>query len=372
MSHIPPRSTALVSLRRIAQNYRSICEAVGPDVEVAPVVKANAYGHGAVPVARHLVEQGVRTFAVATIAEGLELRGAGIAATLLIMGGVLPGEEAAAVECRLTPVLHSLDDIRRFENIARRSAVPAGFHLKIDTGMGRLGVRAEAAEILPVLQSLRFARLDGLMTHFASAPSSEQTDDQVRVWLGLLQGLRNTGIQPVTIHASSSAAIAYGRREAWLNLVRPGISLYGYCPRDGGAAAGIDVAPALVWKARLITVKEVPEGALIGYGGTFRAPGRMRIGVVAAGYADGVFRNLSNRGMVIAAGKPARMLGIVSMDVTTVDLTEAPALRAGDEVTLLGTEGDASIDAADIADWAGTIPYDVLCRVGTRVLRVYV
>jgi alanine racemase len=363
----------LVSLRQIARNYSSIRAAVGEGVETAPVVKANAYGHGLVPVARELTAQGARILAVACTTEAVELRAAGVRADILIMGGALPGEEEATLEYRLTPVLHSLEDVRRLDAAAVRTGLPARFHLKIDTGMGRLGVLATAQEIAAALGPLQAARLTGLMTHPASGPFSQQTEDQLVAYRTLLPALGGAGIEPPVVHAASSTAIAYGRRDAWYSLVRPGLSLYGYVPDAGMDAAErlIDVAPALTWKARLLAVKQIPAGALVGYGGTFRAPHAMRIGVVAAGYADGVFRNLSNRGLMIAAGRAAPILGIVSMDVTTIDLTEARELQSGDEVTLLGAEGGITIDAATVAAWAGTIPYDVLCRIGPRVARVY-
>jgi alanine racemase len=172
---------------------------------------------------------------------------------------------------------------------------------------------------------------------------------------------------------AATMPIAYGRREAWGNLVRPGLSLYGYVPPPSGAAPPriLAVSPVLTWKARLLAVKEVPAGAPIGYGALYRAPRPIRIGLVAAGYADGVSHRLSNRGQVIAAERLVPILGAVSMDVTTIDVTECPSLRTGDTVTLLGSEGGVTLDAQQLAQTAGTIPYDVLCRISARVKRVY-
>src|SRR3954471_24500223 len=176
------------------------------------------------------------------------------------------------------------------------------------------------------------------------------------------------------MHTSSTNAIGYGRRTGWHNLVRAGHALYGYVsPARGDAPAQLlDVAPALTWKAKILTVKEIPEGALVGYGGSFRAPRAMRIGIVGAGYADGVFHRLSNRGRIIAAGKLTPILGTISMDLTTIDLSHTEALAPGDEVTLLGTEGDCSLDAQQIARVAGTISYNILCSISSRVRRLYV
>ena len=175
------------------------------------------------------------------------------------------------------------------------------------------------------------------------------------------------------MHTSSTIAIGYGRRDGWHDLVRAGHALYGYLSpaRGNTAPALLDVKPALTWKAKLLAVKEVPEGALIGYGGTFRAPRAMRIGVIGAGYADGMFHRLSNRGKVIAAGKLTPILGMISMDLTTIDLSHTDALGPGDDVTLLGSEGDASLDAQQIARVAGTISYNILCSISARVRRVY-
>jgi len=190
----------------------------------------------------------------------------------------------------------------------------------------------------------------------------------------MVEALRAGGVSVALMHASSTGAIAYGRREGWLGMVRAGLSLYGYVPQTSGDAPPqqLDVKPALTWKAKLVAVKDVPEGAPVGYGGVFRAPWPMRIGIAGAGYADGVRHQLSTRGCVIADGRLTPILGAVSMDLTTIDLSHTTSLAHGDEVTLLGTEGGVSLDAQQIASAAGTIPYDILCGIGARVRRVYV
>lgn len=372
----PFRSYVLVSREQIARNYRNVCAVVGPGVEVAGVVKADAYGHGALEVSRVLTAEGARWLAVSSVEEGVRLRSDGIHQTrILVMGGFLPYEGEALVEYDLTPAVHSLDQIREADAAARSFGARLRYHLKIDSGMGRLGTRAAAAEILQVLAETPHAKLEGLMTHFASAAdfTTSQTDDQLARFHGILDALRGAGANVAHVHSSSTNAIGYGRREGWHNMVRAGLSLYGYVsPASGDAPRQqLDVKPALTWKAKLVAVKDIPEGAPVGYGGTFRAPRSMRIGIVGAGYADGVFRRLSNRGKVIADGKLTPILGAVSMDLTTIDLSHTTALAAGDEVTLLGAEGAASLDAQQIASAAGTISYDILCRIGARVRRVY-
>jgi len=323
------------------------------------------------------MDAGARWLAVSSVDEGVALRAAGIRhARILVMGGFLPYEGHALLEHDLTPALHSLDQIPIVDELARRSGKPFAYHLKIDSGMNRLGTTAAPAEIAAALAGAPHAILDGLMTHFASAAdySSLQTDHQLDYFHALAAALRERGFRPNWLHTSSTNAIGYARREGWHNLVRAGHALYGYLSPARGEAPPkvIDVRPALTWKAKILLVKDVPEGALIGYGGTFRAPRPMRVGTIGAGYADGIFHRLSNRGRVIAAGRLASIVGTVSMDLTTIDLSHAPALRAGDEITLLGTEGDVTLDAQQIARAAGTISYNILCGISARVHRVYV
>lgn len=376
MTH-PYRSYVTISLGQIARNYRNVCSVVGPAVDVAAVVKADAYGHGAVEVSRVLIAEGVQWLAVSSVEEGVTLRRAGIDSPhILVMGGFLAYETEAIVEYNLTPVLHSLDRIRRMDEISRQSGRGLAYHLKIDSGMGRLGTRASAEAILETLRQTAAARLEGIMTHFASAAdyTTLQTQTQLTYFHALCDRLREAGIQPERLHTSSSSAIGFGRTEAWHNLVRAGHALYGYVsPARGDAPPQrLSVAPALEWKAKILAVKDIPEGAAVGYGGTFRAPHPMRIGILSAGYADGIFHRLSNRGKVITAGKLTPILGAISMDLTTIDLSHAANLAPGDDVTLLGREGDASLDAQQIARTAGTISYNILCSIGARVKRVYV
>jgi alanine racemase len=377
MVSAPFRSYVLVSREQIARNYRNVRAVVGPTVDVAGVVKADAYGHGALEVSRVLVAEGARWLAVSSVDEGVNLRGGGIHQTrILVMGGFLPNEADALVDYDLTPAIHSLDQIRQVDRLAHASGKPIRYHLKIDSGMGRLGTRASAGEIVATLAEARHAQLEGLMTHFASAAdyTGTQTADQLACFHAICQALREAGVAVAHLHTSSTNAIGFGRTEGWHTMVRAGHALYGYVsPARGDAPAQLlDVKPALTWKARLLAVKEIPEGALVGYGGTFRAPRPMRIGILGAGYADGIFHRLSNRGKVIADGKLTPIIGTISMDLTTIDLSHTAALGPGDEVTLLGAEGDARLDAQQIARTAGTISYNILCSISARVRRVYV
>ena len=375
---MPPfRSYVLVSREQIARNYRAVRDLVGPGILVAGVVKADAYGHGALEVSRVLLAEGAKWLAVSSVDEGVQLRGGGIHnARILVMGGFLPYEREALLEFNLTPAVHSREQIRCAERLAASSGKALAYHLKIDSGMGRLGTRASAAELACAIRETRHARLEGLMTHFASAAdyTSSQTADQLAYFHRFCSELEAEGIHPPLLHTSSTIAIAYGRREGWHGMVRAGHALYGYLsPARGDAPPPlIGVRPALTWKAKLLAVKEVPEGALIGYGATFRATRPMRIGILGAGYADGMFHRLSNRGKVIAAGKLTSILGTISMDLTTIDLSHTDTLAPGDDVTLLGSEGEVSLDAQQIARVAGTISYNILCSISARVRRVYV
>ena len=376
MSTSPYRSWVEISRKQIGDNYRSIKSVVGDGVEVMPVVKADAYRHGAAEVSRVLVGEGARWLAVSNVEEGAALRQSGIQARILVMADFLPVGRLAMLEYNLTPVIHSLDDLRDLNQLGKGKRERVKFHLKIDSGMGRLGTRAAAEQIYECIRSCEFVELEGLMTHFASVGdfTTGQTEEQTRYFFGVANGLRAAGATPRYLHLSSTGGIAYGRREAWCDIVRPGHAIYGYTsPARGKSSADnlLKVKPALTWKAAVLTVKEVPAGAFIGYGAIFQAPTPMRIALLAVGYADGLPHRLSNRGRVIACGHLVPILGAVSMDLTTIDATHCPGLQIGDPVTLLGTEGDVSLDAQEMARVAGTISYSVLCGISSRVKRVY-
>jgi len=369
-----------VSRSQIAANYRVVRDAVAPGAQVIGVVKANAYGHGAVEVARVLKAEGIRWLAVSSVDEGVALRDADIDCRILVMAGVMPWERGAVVQFGLRPVIHSLDELKAYAEF-NDVLGPMKVHLKIDTGMDRLGTREPAGAILAAMEASPEVKVEGLMSHFASATdfSSTQTEDQLRAFQTVADGLAARGFRPEVMHFCSTNAIAYPRsqawgKEAWMQLVRPGHALYGYVSPTRGPApqAVFAVKPALQWKARIIMVKDVPAGAHVGYGGSYLAESDMRIAVLAAGYADGILHRLSNKGKVIAGGRLAPIVGTVSMDVTTVDITQSPWLKPGDEVTLLGREGDVSLDAQQIARTGGTISYNVLSSIGSRVKRFYV
>ncbi len=370
------RSWVEISRARLAANYRSVRQAVGPGVEIAAVVKAEAYGHGAAEVSRVLAAEGATWLAVSSADEGVALRDAGLTQRILVMADSLPYSYPALVGHSLTPAVHSLDDLRALDALAASRNTKLRVHLKLDTGMGRLGTTAAPADIAAAVGCCPHVEIEGLMSHFASAAdyTSDQSARQSAEFTRIATELCGAGIRPAYLHMASTNPVAYGRRDSWHNMVRPGHAIYGYIsPVRGQAPARLlQVAPALTWKARVIAVKDLAAGSLIGYGGMFRATRPTRIAVLAVGYADGLAHRLSNRGYVIAGGKAAPIIGAVSMDVTTIDVTDCPPIRPGDAVTLLGEEGGISINAQQLGRMAGTISYDVLCGIRTRVKRIYV
>lgn len=368
------RTWAEISLGQIAANWRALRRAA-EGVTVAAVVKANAYGHGAVAVARRLEREGCEWFAVSNAAEGAELRRNGIAGRILVMGGFAPFEVDAFFEHRLTPAVHSIAGLLELEARAAALGQRLAVHVKLDTGMGRLGTREPAAAVAGAAARLKHLEIEGVMSHLASASdfSSPQTASQLDAFEAALAVMRGCGLTPRLEHIGSSAAVCYGIRRAFHQMVRVGLALYGYVPAAQGEAPDIrvEVRPALVWRARVVTVKEIAEGEPVGYNARWRAQRPSRLAVVAAGYADGVPHTLAGRGHVVAAGRLAPIVGAVSMDVISVDVTDCGPLASGDPVTLIGQEAQTRHDAADFAREAGLIPYVVLCGLGNRVMRTY-
>src|ERR1700733_7659030 len=261
------RSWVEISLRQIVENFRAVRGVVGPGVEVMPVVKADAYRHGAVEVSRALAAAGARWLAVSNVEGGAILLDRGSATRILVMADFLPAERAGLLDYNLTPVIHSLADIAEWDRLASARGVTAEYHLKIDSGMGRLGTREPASAILEAIGAARNVRLEGLMTHFASAANyaSTQTEEQLRVFQAICSDLARAGVQPPLLHLASSTPIAYGRRDAWQRMVRPGHAVYGYVsPLAQGVAKGtapsrlLEVRPALTWKTQVLAVKDLP------------------------------------------------------------------------------------------------------------------
>jgi alanine racemase len=368
---------ASVNLDVLAANFHSIQQRVASNVKIMSMVKADAYGHGAVQCARRLAVEGTDWFGVALPEEGLQLREGGIQQPILCAGGFWHGQASLCLNQRLTPVVYRLDMIESLDQAARDCGTIAAMHVKVDTGMGRLGIRWDQLnEFVAGLERFRNVKVEGVQTHFAAADDAAcepLTRDQIDRFTQAISIFRDHGHRPVHLHLANSAAI-YGNRESWGNMVRPGGALYGLWR---------DVLPLSVREPHLNAVmslhsqisllKWVPPGETIGYGCTFEASRKSLIATVPIGYHDGYMRGFSNRANVIVRGTYAPVVGRISMDLTLIDVTDVTGVEVGDVVTLLGSSADSglNISAEDLARVAGTLSYEVTCGIGQRVPRVY-
>jgi alanine racemase len=366
---------AQIDLDALASNLGVVKHRVGPDVKVMAVVKANAYGHGAVECARRLAHEGADWFGVALPEEGIELRSSGITQPILCLAGFWEGQAAICIQHRLAPVSYRLDLIETLDNAAREAGIIADVHIKVDTGMGRLGVRFDQlTEFVDALKRFQHIRVDGLMTHFAAAddPSCETlTSDQVKRFENVIQLFRAHGFAPTHLHSANSAGI-FGHPEAPGNIVRPGGVLYGLwrdilapSPDNNGLRSVMSL------HSRIIFLKWVPAGETIGYGCTFEASRKSLVATIPIGYDDGYLRGLSNRSHVIVRGTYAPVVGRISMDLTILDVTNVEGVEVADQVTLMGSKDELEIQAEELARVAGTLSYEVTCGIGARVPRVY-
>ena len=370
---------AEIDLNNLAANFNKIKVRVGPVARVMAIIKANAYGHGAVACARRLASEGAEWFGVALPEEGIELRASGIIQPILCLAGYWPGQAALCIQHRLTPVVYRLEMIESLHKAALNAGVVIDVHVKVDTGMGRLGIRHDQlSEFVSALESFRNVRIDGLMSHLAAADDAAcqpLTRDQIGRFEHAVALFRDHGYRPTHLHLANSAGI-FGHREAWGNMVRPGGVLYGLW-RDVLPLTTRDAAllPVMSLHSRISLLKWVPPGETIGYGCTFEASRRSLIATVPIGYHDGYMRGLSNRSHVIVRGTYAPVVGRVSMDLTLIDVTNVPGVEIDDEVTLLGLDKqnpELKITAEDLARISGTLSYEVTCGVADRVPRVYV
>jgi alanine racemase len=370
---------AEIDLNSLAANFNQIKKRVSPAARVMAVVKANAYGHGAVECSRRLANEGADWFGVALPEEGIELRDSGISQPVLCLGGFWPGQAALCIQQRLTPVVYRLDMIQSLDEAASNAGAVADVHVKVDTGMGRLGVRFDQlSEFVAALEQFRNVRIDGLMSHLAAADDSAcqpLTHDQIHRFEEAVVAFRDQGYRPTYLHLANSAGI-FGHREAWGNMVRPGGVLYGLW-RDvlPASTSEAELLPVMSLHSRISLLKWVPAGETIGYGCTFEASRRSLIATLPIGYHDGYMRGLSNRAHVIVRGMYAPVVGRVSMDLTLVDVTGVSGVELDDQVTLLGLDRQGSelqITAEDLARISGTLSYEVTCGVAERVPRVYV
>jgi alanine racemase len=370
-SEIERPTVAEIDLGALRHNYHALRTLAGA-ARIMAIVKADAYGHGAVTVARTLAEEGCDYFGVATIGEARELRSAGLRARLFLLGGFFAHQAAEIVALDLTPFVFDAALIAPMETAAKAAGRrDFAIHLKVDTGATRLGVMpSELADVVHRLRQAPSLKLEGACTLLANAgdPASPITEAQLKVFDAALQALRASGFDPPIAHVSNSAALVL-REDCRYNMVRPGLALYGL-PPVAAVREKIALVPVMTFKTRVMQTKRVPAGSGVSYGHTFITPRESLIGILPVGYADGYRRGLQHGGEVLVRGYRAPVVGAVCMDLTMVDLTDVPGAAVGDEVILWGRSGDETISVNDVARIAQTISYEMLCTVGRRVPRI--
>jgi alanine racemase len=372
---------AQVSLENLRYNFGVVQRHIGAGITVCAVVKADAYGHGAVECARALEDEGARWLGVTSLDEAIPLRDAGVHTRILLMTGFWRGEEEEIIRLQLTPTIWEPGQVELLEKAAAGLNLPRlAVHLKVDTGMGRLGVDPEDLyQVCSALKASPHLLLEGLSTHLASSEvlDAPSVNEQLQKFEQVRNVLRNEGFDPPLVHAANTGAVI-SKRESWNTMVRPGIALYGYhlpFERAGREVSGsklrLDVKPVLTWKTRILSLRDVRANQALGYGGTYVTKAPARIAVLPVGYADGLNRALSSRGRVIVREHYAPIVGRISMDLTLADVTGLPGVAVGDDVVLLGALDGLSVDAREHAELANTNVYEILCAISKRVPRKY-
>ena len=372
---------AEVSLGALRQNFHTVQRHIGNNVTICAVVKADAYGHGAVDCSRALEEEGARWFGVTSLDEAIPLREAGIRGQILLLTGFWRGEQEEIVRLKLTPTVWDVGQIELLEKAAADLEVRHPIHLKLDTGMGRLGAAPDdLPRICAALRSSPHLVVEGLSTHLASSEvlDAPSVQEQLRGFDEARRFLQTEGFTPLLLHAANTGAVI-SRTDSWHTMVRPGAALYGYYlpfERAGREVSGrglqLAVKPVLTWKTRILSLRNVRANQALGYGGIYVTKAPARIAVLPVGYADGFNRALSSRGRVIVREHYAPIVGRISMDLTLVDVTGLPGIAVGDEAILLGSGDNLSVDAREHAALADTVLYEVLCGISKRVPRKYV
>src|ERR1700691_3888002 len=381
LSRVATRPTwAEVSLVALRENFRIVQKHAGAGVTVCAVVKADAYGHGAVECSRALQAEGATWLGVTSLDEAIPLREAGIESRILLMTGFWRGEESEIVRLQLTPTVWEPWHVESLENAAASGAIRQAVHLKVDTGMGRLGVAlAELPAVLKALSAAPHLVLEGLSTHLASSEimDAPSVAEQEHRFAEAQRMVRSAGFDPTLVHMANTGALI-SRPETWNNMVRPGVALYGYYlpfQRAGREVSGgtlrLGVKPVLTWKTRILSMRDFAANQALGYGGTYVTKAPAHVAVLPVGYADGYNRQLSNRGRVIVRDHYAPIVGSISMDLTLVDVTGIPGVAVGDEVILLGTHDGLSVERLEHARLANSSPYEILCNISKRVPRKY-
>jgi alanine racemase len=368
---------AEIDLSALRHNFQEVKKTVPAGCGILAVVKADAYGHGFMDIATELEKLGVTAFGVAFLAEGIQLRKSGIDRTILILGGIYPGQEKKCIGFSLSTAVFSMEQARLLNYVAGKMFRKAKIHVKIDTGMGRLGISHEdAPAFFRKLAGMKHIELEGIISHFASADELDDdgrsfTARQAEVFARVVEAARGEGFAPRYVHIANSAA-AFSLDLPFCTMVRPGIVLYGALP-SADFEGKMDLWPVMQLKSRVAMLKWVEPGASISYARRYVAQEKTLIASVPVGYADGYSRALTNRGEILVRGKRARVAGTVCMDWIMLDVTHIEGVSVGDEVVLLGCDRAGNcIRAEELAAWAGTIPYEIFCGISKRVPRIYI
>lgn len=375
-----------INLNAISHNVRELCRITSPGSRLMAVVKADGYGHGAVETSLAALKNGADCLGVARVEEGLHLRRAGIAAPILILGYTLPEHSEALVLHRLVQSVYTFEAAEALSQAASRLQTKAKVHIKVDTGMGRLGLLPDsprismlgkhlpgnAQRVIESISRLPHVEVEGVFTHFATADSLDKTYtlQQLERFLEFLDKLKVHGMEFPIRHAANSAALI-DLPETHLDMVRPGISLYGFYPSAEVSKEGISLIPAMTLKARVIQVKMVPAGFHVSYGMTYQTENPTVIATVSAGYADGLNRLLSSKGQVLTGGTRAGIVGRICMDLTLLDVGHIPDVGIGDEVVIFGAQGQEFIPVEEMAETLNTVHYEIVTSLASRVARVY-
>jgi alanine racemase len=372
-----------VSLTALQHNFRTVLSYVQPEADVCPVIKNDAYGHGAGACALALQKEGAKWLGVSTVEEGDSLRGDGVTARILVLDGFARGEEEEIVQYQLTPAVWDWNHIELLENAAEKLATPhrIPIHLNVNTGINHLGVDiGDLPAMLEAIQSAPHLFLEGMFSHFAASEvvDGPHGEHQLQAFRDALTKAEEMGIRPSIRHMANSSALA-SRPQSWFNMVRPGLAIYGYFLPFSSIVTGhadwsldLPVKPALAWKTRIIQVREVAAGQPVGYSSGYVTEFPTKVAVLSVGYGDGLNRQLSSRGRVIIQNDYASIVGNIGMNLTTVDVTGIPGVDVGDEVIIIGETDKRKITAWEHAGIAGTIPYEILSNISRRVFRKYV
>lgn len=377
----PPIIWAEIDLNAIAHNVRELRRVISPKARLMVAVKANAYGHGIIEVAKQALKSGADALGVARVGEGIHLREAGIDAPILVFGYTLPSEAARLYEFNLIQTVYSYETARALSDTASSLDIKINIHLKVDTGMGRLGLLPDSRRATPAdsaveevksIEGLSNLKLEGIFTHFATADWSDKSyaEKQFQIFLNFLDQLHKAGLEFSVKHAANSGAII-DMPQTHLDMVRAGISVYGLYPSDEIDKSRIKLWPAMSLKARIIHLKKVPAGFMVSYGITHKTKKPTTIATIPAGYGDGLSRLMSSNGHMLVHGQRAPIIGRVCMDLTMIDVGHIPEAKIEDEVVVFGHQGNASISADEIAKATNTINYEVVTRISDRVPRVY-